>query len=103
MAIGHARIAERKPGCDAGRSLEVRERRPHALLGALVPERASHQVFVEGTWVDGARPGQPLGLGRTQPYRNRLGDRARHLRLEREHVAFAALIALGPEIALRVG
>ncbi len=80
--------------------LEVCDRFLERLRRALPPVVAAEQVGIVRVRIHRPRARRPPGAVGRDGDADLLGDRARHLVLEREHVLQAALVAVRPEVAV---
>ena len=81
--------------------LELRDRFLQVLVARAVEEISTLEIRIVRLGIHARRSGQPRLLARGQLHVDLPGDGRRQFRLQRQHIARAALEALGPEMLVR--
>ena len=101
VRVRQSRERRRKVRTQPDGFLELRDRLLQVLVAWAIEEVSALEIRIVRLGIDARRGGQPRLLARRQPHVDLPGDRRRQFRLERQHVARAALEALGPEVLVR--
>ena len=101
VRIRESRECRRKGWTDPDGVLVLRDRFLQVLVARAIEEISTLEIRIVRFGIHARRSGQPRLLARGELHVDLPGDRRGQFRLQRQHIARAALEALGPEMLVR--